>query len=323
MNYASHLSSKLTLFLCAAGILPAMAQQQEKELQLNMDAVKMIQFDFNPTSKPENKPLEAPLNKKWMDFKVDLKVPRSLIDTTKVKKPEGYVRMEPYTIWTRFGEDPVYDVLVTGRPKKWEISWTLNPNQVYRDENYGRSLMPSTGRVYRDLNAPIGPTFGIGGLDFIGFLYDNLSPRGRMLAHNRKHANAWKTYADYVPTAADSMKVPNFYRRLAAQRADTTRTMLSFQPAFSGAPLLPVYATPDSVKAVQPAAKPDTLNIEKKKKKNPQPAREEDAGNLYEYIRRKEAEDSIRRKEFLRKDRIRNNQYDVQREIQRLRDQQN
>lgn len=321
MDYASHLSSKLTLFLCAAGILPAMAQQQEKELQLNMDAVKMIQFDFNPTSKPENKPLEAPLNKKWMDFKVDLKVPRNLIDTTKVKKPEGYVRMEPYTIWTRFGEDPVYDVLVTGRPKKWEISWTLNPNQVYRDENYGRSLMPSTGRVYRDLNAPIGPTFGIGGLDFIGFLYDNLSPRGRMLAHNRKHANAWKTYADYVPTASDSMKVPNFYRRPAVQRADTTRTMLSFQPAFSGAPLLPVYATPDSVKAVQSAVKPDTLEVQKKK--NPQPAREEDAGNLYEYIRRKEAEDSIRRKEFLRKDRIRNNQYDVQREIQRLRDQQN
>lgn len=321
MDYASHLSSKLTLFLCAAGILPAMAQQQEKELQLNMDAVKMIQFDFNPTSKPENKPLEAPLNKKWMDFKVDLRMPRNLIDTTKLWKPEGYIRMEPYTIWTRFGEDPVYDVLVTGRPKKWEISWTLNPNQVYRDENYGRSLMPSTGRMYESVGGSAGVGIGIGGLDFIGFLYDNLSPRGRMLAHNRKHANAWKTYADYVPTAADSLKVPNFYRYTAARKADTTRTVLSFQPAFSGAPLLPVYATPDSVKATQSAVKPDTLEVQKKK--NPQPAREEDAGNLYEYIRRKEAEDSIRRKEFLRKDRIRNNQYDVQREIQRLRDQQN
>ena len=248
-----------------------MGQQQEKELQLNMDAVKMIQFDFNPTSKPENKPLEAPLNKKWMDFKVDLKVPRSLIDTTKVKKPEGYVRMEPYTIWTRFGEDPVYDVLVTGRPKKWEISWTLNPNQVYRDENYGRSLMPSTGRMYESVGGSAGVGIGIGGLDFIGFLYDNLSPRGRMLAHNRKHANAWKTYADYVPTAADSLKVPNFYRYTAARKADTTRTVLSFQPAFSGAPLLPVYATPDSVKATQSAAKPDTLEVQKKK--NPQPDR--------------------------------------------------
>lgn len=321
MDYASHLSSKLTLFLCAAGILPAMGQQQEKELQLNMDAVKMIQFDFNPTSKPENKPLEAPLDKKWMDFKVDLRMPRNLIDTTKLWKPEGYIRMEPYTIWTRFGEDPVYDVLVTGRPKKWEISWTLNPNQVYRDENYGRSLMPSPGRMYESVEGSAGVGIGIDGLDFIGFLYDNLSPRGRMLAHNRKHANAWKTYADYVPTAADSLKVPNFYRYTAARKADTTRTVLSFQPAFSGAPLLPVYATPDSVKATQSAAKPDTLEVQKKK--NPQPAREEDAGNLYEYIRRKEAEDSIRRKEFLRKDRIRNNQYDVQREIQRLRDQQN
>lgn len=298
-----------------------MAQQQEKELQLNMDAVKMIQFDFNPTSKPENKPLEAPLDKKWMDFKVDLRMPRNLIDTTKLWKPEGYIRMEPYTIWTRFGEAPVYDVLVTGRPKKWEISWTLNPNQVYRDENYGRSLMPSPGRMYESVGGSAGVGIGIDGLDFIGFLYDNLSPRGRMLAHNRKHANAWKTYADYVPTAADSLKVPNFYRYTAARKADTTRTVLSFQPAFSGAPLLPVYATPDSVKATQSAAKPDTLEVQKKK--NPQPAREEDAGNLYEYIRRKEAEDSIRRKEFLRKDRIRNNQYDVQREIQRLRDQQN
>lgn len=321
MDYASHLSSKLTLFLCAAGILPAMGQQQEKELQLNMDAVKMIQFDFNPTIKPENKPLEAPLDKKWMDFKVDLRMPRNLIDTTKLWKPEGYIRMEPYTIWTRFGEDPVYDVLVTGRPKKWEISWTLNPNQVYRDENYGRSLMPSPGRMYESVGGSAGVGIGIDGLDFIGFLYDNLSPRGRMLAHNRKHANAWKTYADYVPTAADSLKVPNFYRYTAARKADTTRTVLSFQPAFSGAPLLPVYATPDSVKATQSAVKPDTLEVQKKK--NPQPAREEDAGNLYEYIRRKEAEDSIRRKEFLRKDRIRNNQYDVQREIQRLRDQQN
>ena len=95
MNYSLHLSSRLTLILCTVGILPAMSQQQEKELQLNMDAVKMIQFDFNPLPKQENKPLEAPLNKKWMDFKVDLKVPRSLIDTTKVWKPESYARISP------------------------------------------------------------------------------------------------------------------------------------------------------------------------------------------------------------------------------------
>lgn len=321
MNYSLHLSSRLTLILCTVGILPAMSQQQEKELQLNMDAVKMIQFDFNPLPKQENKPLEAPLNKKWMDFKVDLKVPRSLIDTTKVWKPESYVRMEPYTIWTRFGEDPVYDVLVAGRPKQWEISWTLNPNRVYADEEYGRSIKPSTGRMYESVGGSAGVGIGIGGLDFMGFIYDNMTRRGRMLAHNRKHANAWKTYADYQPTAADSMKVPNFYRQLRKQQAaDSTQTLLTFQPAFSEAPLLPIYPSPDSVKK-QAEIRPDTVKVEKKK--NPQPAQAEDAGNLYEYIRQKAAEDSIRRKEFFRKDKVRNNQYDVQREIQRLREQQN
>ena len=339
MNYSLHLSSRLTLMLCTVSILPAMSQQQEKELQLNMDAVKMIQFDFNPLPKQENKPLEAPLNKKWMDFKVDLKVPRSLIDTTKVWKPESYVRMEPYTIWTRFGEDPVYDVLVAGRPKQWEISWTLNPNRVYADEEYGRSIKPSPGRMYESVGGSAGVGIGIGGLDFMGFIYDNMTRRGRMLAHNRKHANAWKTYADYQPTAADSMKVPNFYRQLRKQQAadsmkvpnfyrqlrkqqaaDSTQTLLTFQPAFSEAPLLPIYASPDSVKK-QAEIRPDTVKVEKKK--NPQPAQAEDAGNLYEYIRQKAAEDSIRRKEFFRKDKVRNNQYDVQREIQRLREQQN
>ena len=292
-----------------------------KELQLNMDAVKMIQFDFNPLPKQENKPLEAPLNKKWMDFKVDLKVPRSLIDTTKVWKPESYVRMEPYTIWIRFGEDPVYDVLVAGRPKQWEISWTLNPNRIYADEEYGRSIKPSPGRMYESVGGSAGVGIGIGGLDFMGFIYDNMTRRGRMLAHNRKHANAWKTYADYQPTAADSLKVPNFYRQLRKQQAaDSTQTLLTFQPAFSEAPLLPIYAAPDSVKK-QAEIRPDTVKVEKKK--NPQPAQAEDAGNLYEYIRQKAAEDSIRRKEFFRKDKVRSNQYDVQREIQRLREQQN
>lgn len=168
-----------------------------------------------------------------MDFKVDLKVPRSLIDTTKVWKPESYVRMEPYTIWTRFGEDPVYDVLVAGRPKQWEISWTLNPNRVYADEEYGRSIKPSTGRMYESVGGSAGVGIGIGGLDFMGFIYDNMTRRGRMLAHNRKHANAWKTYADYQPTAADSLKVPNFYRQLRKkQAADSTQTLLTLQPAF-------------------------------------------------------------------------------------------
>ena len=105
--------------------------------------------------------------------------------------------MEPYTIWTRFGEDPVYDVLMAGRPKQWEISWTLNPNRIYADEEYGRSIKSSTGRMYESVGGSAG--VGIGGLDFMGFIYDNMTRRGRMLAHNRKHANAWKPMLTISP----------------------------------------------------------------------------------------------------------------------------
>lgn len=65
-----------------------------------------------------NKPLEAPLEKKWMEYKnpFDEGIPRSLTDSLMAKKPKGYIRMCPYSIWTKRGEDPVYDVTVEGRP---------------------------------------------------------------------------------------------------------------------------------------------------------------------------------------------------------------
>ena len=108
------------LFILSAlsGALPAYAQNgKEKDIRLNEEAVRMIQFDFSGTEEAPREEMKAvTLDKPWMDFKKDLRLPRSLTDTAKVKKPTGYVRMLPYTIWTRFGEDPVYDVLVLGRP---------------------------------------------------------------------------------------------------------------------------------------------------------------------------------------------------------------
>ena len=86
--------------------------KQESELKLNEEAIRQIQFDFTPpTERKLNELMEAPIDKKWMKFKEDFSLPRSFTDTTKVKKIEGYVRAEPYTIWTKFGEDPVYDVM--------------------------------------------------------------------------------------------------------------------------------------------------------------------------------------------------------------------
>ena len=212
------------------GALPVYAQNTAKkaqEIRLNEEAIRMIQFDFSGTEMPREEMKAASLDMPWMKFKQDLRIPRSLTDTTRVKKPTGYVRMLPYTIWTRFGEDPVYDVLVMGRPETLEMHWTLNPNAVYTEE-YGRNLPAGTGMMLERAAGRAGGNMGaggvVGGLDFIGFVYNNLTPRGRMLKHNRKHANAWKIYKDYQPTREDSLKFPTYYRLLPVYAPTDTDT---------------------------------------------------------------------------------------------------
>lgn len=293
--------------LCLTGTMPFYAQEQKdkEEIRLNMDAVKMIQFDFNGT--PEAEPKEAPLTKKWMEFKNITGMPRNMIDTTILWKPTTWSRFEPYTIWTKYWEDPIYDKLVSGRPKKLEVSWKLNPFAEYLDD--GRNTPPSPGAMYEraagGAGGPLGASAVIGGLDFIGFLYNNLSPRGRMLAHNRKHANAWKTYKDYKPTREDSLRVPNFYPRLIPQPAvpSDTDSIVRSLPADS----LP----PGTVPA-------DTLPRHKDRQEKKPSRAESGEGNLYEYIRYKLAEDSIRRQKNPREKKRITNPYDVQKQIRRL-----
>ena len=68
-----------------------------------------------------------------------------------VKKPKGYIRMCPYSIWTKRGEDPVYDVTVEGRPP--ELIMNEGPDVSKKlQTDYGHSLKPSTGRTYDMLN---------------------------------------------------------------------------------------------------------------------------------------------------------------------------
>lgn len=188
---------------------------EESELKLNEEAIKLIKFDFMPEMESEiNKPMEAPLEKSWMQFKSDLAVPRSLTDTTKVRKPGGYIRMLPYSIWTKFGEDPVYDVMVFGRKKEYKITWTINPFGE-TGENFGRSIDPSAGVISDGMRIK-GAGIAIGSLDIMGFIYYNMTAKGRMLKHNSKHANAWKIYQKYQPTLNDSLKFPTFYNGMTA-----------------------------------------------------------------------------------------------------------
>ena len=46
----------------------------------------------------------------------------------------------------------------------------------------------------------------IASFDADKLLFENFTKRGRAIRHNRKHANAWKTYNDYQPTHEDSLK---------------------------------------------------------------------------------------------------------------------
>ena len=137
------------------GVIPVMGQQKEdKEIKLNEEAVKLIQFDFLPESMDKfNKPIEAPIEKKCMEFKnpLDEVIPRNMTDSFWVKKPKRYIRMCPYSIWTKRGEDPVYDVTMEGRPP--ELIMNEGPDLSKKIQtDYGHTLRPSTGRMYDMLN---------------------------------------------------------------------------------------------------------------------------------------------------------------------------
>ena len=250
-------------------------------------------------------------------------MPRSLTDTTTVKKIIGYIRAEPYTIWTKFGEDPVYDVLVTGRPKEWKIYWTLNPFGPKLEE-YGRSMPVMPGANYARMVAPIGPSASISG-DINGFLYDVLSPRGRMLAHNRKHANAWKTYKDYQPTKEDSLKFPTYIQHEKDKVETVAEPVLATR--FAGDQTLPIYQHSVEENDSLTQVLMDSLKAETAQRKDsteaPKPQSGDNVADWYDEMRQQKVQDSLRRLEFFRRDKTYRNQYDVEKEQRRFKEKQN
>ena len=152
----------------------------DEEIQINPEAVKSIQFNFAPQLEEKPKPRMAE-NKPWMDF--DKSLPKNFNDTTRWRKPK-FIRLLPYTVYTKWWEDPINDKLRLD--KKDTLTFKLDLE--YLKEKY----MPVTRPV---------ATF-----DTEKFLYENLTKRGRTIRRNRKRAKAWKIYNDYVPTQEDSIK---------------------------------------------------------------------------------------------------------------------
>lgn len=330
MKHPDHLAFTLLLSLCTLGFLPAAAQDQDEkpsnpqdttELRLNTDAVKLIQFDFTPDLSKMNQPKEAPLDKKWMEFKADLSLPRSLIDTTRVRKPTGYIRLAPYSIWTKYGEEPVYDRTVEGRPKEQKIYWTFNPYRSYYNDDW--SPTPSTGSMYQMNTSPVGPAICINNLDFIMTLYETFNKHGRTLRHNRKYANAWKTYKDYKPTREDSLKFPNYLRRnslafmplVTDSVADSLSTVqLSPLPADTLPATLPDHQA-NHREIVIPERPAPAPRPEKKKEEEPK-----NMDELYDYIREKKAQDSLFYQEMFHSEKLRIRKDDVEKTRQYLKE---
>lgn len=153
--------------------------ESEGEIELNKDAVKNIQFNFAPDINNTQKPKMAE-DKPWMEF--DKNLPKNFNDTTRWRKPR-FIRLLPYTIYTRWNEDPINDKII--KTSKDTLTFKLNLDYL---------------KMYIPQHQPVVS------FDTDKFLYENLTKRGRAIKRNRKRAKAWKIYNDYVPTKEDSLK---------------------------------------------------------------------------------------------------------------------
>ena len=182
----------LSILFCLMGILTSKAQlsrrdsirlkqllEGNKEIKLNQEAVKSIQFNFAPDINEMHKPKMSE-EKPWMEFNKSL--PKNFNDTVQWRKPK-FIRLLPYTIFTRLGEDPVNDIIIKTRKDTLRMKLKLD---------YLKEYIPQHQPVVS--------------FDAEKLLYENFTKRGRAIRRNRKRAKAWKIYNDYVPTKEDSLK---------------------------------------------------------------------------------------------------------------------
>ncbi|MGL5980327.1 MAG: DUF4858 domain-containing protein [Phocaeicola sp.] len=200
---------KLTLFICTATLFTAQAQwskqdsirlqhflQGEEAIQMNGDVAKTIEFDF--TSKQEEwkgKPLISE-EKPWMNFLNEL--PKNFGDTTKWKKPT-FIRLTPYTPYTKWNEDPVNDPIFVMEDTLNIGRWILNTKAVLGLRGGYRVLPSGMDQSTTPSNNPLS-TF-----DADKALYETFSKRGRSIRRNRSNAVAWKSYQYHIPTSTNSL----------------------------------------------------------------------------------------------------------------------
>ena len=298
MKTSRYLLLRLCLALSCLAAHSHTAAQHVVDIKINADAVKKIKFDFTPPMVPISeykKMKEAPVEKDFLNYRLDMRLPREVPDSFRVKRHQGYIRLEPYTIWTTFGEDPIYDVLYAGAGKRWEIHWSINVSAIRKQ--YRNRSRPSAGMAYDIATGSAGVGFSIP-VDFDKFFFETFTKRGRAIRHNRTHAVAWKTYDEYVPTVEDNRKFPTFAAPV-------------MQPS------APVKATEtDTVPSKRHLKRHEKGVVEKTRfKHTSQNAHDEDLSRLLEERRR---QDSIQRHDRSLKEKYYDNPYEIQRKVRAI-----
>lgn len=201
----------LTLFCVGVGT-EIWAQQGDS---LRHD--QLIKFDFGTRGRSSvSTPLVAPVDeKKWLQYKDDFKLSTS-----------AYNPSLPFSIWRLQNLDLSQGTTFQQADRRNKTYFTIND---YKDAN-GRSIYyrpPIETFVWSEANRGFGAGVRFT-VDFDKFFFETFTKRGRMLRYNRLHANAWKNYALYIPTAAETSAFKTFNKvwapTYALHTSDSTYT---------------------------------------------------------------------------------------------------
>lgn len=183
----------ISLYLFTLGIISVNAQWTERdslnlerilsgdqEIQLNPEAIDDIRLETPSFKMPE---LSQPLVPEQESiFNFDETLPTFFTDSIQEKRVL-YLTLKPYTIFTKYNEDPVYG------PNKNGYIWPMATKMYDSGQGTYRAGPASAGGSFNNVSAGFSYSFSMEDV-----LQRIFSKKGRARLRNAKNANAWKTY---------------------------------------------------------------------------------------------------------------------------------
>lgn len=158
----------------------------DREIKLNPEAIEKILLESPISKTPELlKPLLS-TDKPVLEFSEEL--PTFFTDSLESKK-FLFLTLKPYSIYTRWNEDPIYGGKV--QPYVWPMATKeYSRSQTPQRSNYANSF-PFAGKGGGRPAPSAGAVVSFSMEDVLQNLF---SKKGRARLRNAKHANAWKNY---------------------------------------------------------------------------------------------------------------------------------